>query len=347
MSSVDLAETGVVPDWLIRLGIRRMLRDRLRQLSPRNCEAAEASHLEFLEQTRRSPIALVPELANDQHYEVAPRFFETVLGGRLKYSCGWWPVGVRDLDTAEARMLDLTCRRAQIRDGMTILDLGCGWGSLGLWIAEHYAECRVLALSNSKLQRDFILGRCERRDLSNLEVLTADINVFDTERRFDRVVSIEMFEHLRNHEAILSRIARWLAPDGKLFVHIFCHREYAYPYDSEGDGNWMGRHFFTGGMMPSDRLLLHHQRDLVLDRKWRVSGLHYHQTCEAWLANLDERRAEVLPVLAEVYGPAKAELWLQRWRLFFLSCSELFRFRRGDEWFVSHYRFRRREERLG
>lgn len=338
MNGTELAEAGLIPDFVIRQGIRRMLRDRLRQIAQPDCEASLEAHSAFAESLRRGPIALVPELANAQHYEVTPAFFERALGSRLKYSCAWWPEGVADLDAAEEAMLELTCQRADIRDGMSVLDLGCGWGSLSLWIAQTRPHCRVLAVSNSKLQREFILDRCERDGLGNVEVVTADVARFHPDRRFDRVVSVEMFEHLRNYEEILCRIATWLRSGGALFVHVFCHREHAYLYESDGD-NWMGRHFFSGGIMPSDRLLSGFQRDMILERQWRVDGRHYQKTCEAWLENLDAQGRDILPILAETYGRDEAPLWLRRWRLFFLGCSELFGYRKGQEWWVAHHRF--------
>jgi cyclopropane-fatty-acyl-phospholipid synthase len=339
MRGLGLAESGLVPDALVRIGIRRLIRRRLRELESGGCETAAGAERAFREQRRASPIAPLPERANQQHYEVAPAFFERVLGPRLKYSCGLWPTGgVADLGAAEEAMLALTAERAELRDGMRVLDLGCGWGSLSLWIAERHPRSRVLAVSNSKPQREFILARCAERGLSHVEVVTADVNHFAPDRRFDRVVSVEMFEHVRNHELLLSRIASWLEPEGKLFVHHFSHRARAYPYEIRGDDDWMGRHFFSGGMMPSDDLLLHCQRDLVVEDRWRVSGLHYQKTCEAWLARQDAARAALLPILAGVYGEAGARTWHQRWRLFFLACSELFGFRRGDEWGVTHVR---------
>jgi cyclopropane-fatty-acyl-phospholipid synthase len=343
MLGMSVVESGSVPDALVRFGIRRLLRRRLRDVTRVDCEAAEEVNRAFRAQLEASPVALVPELANQQHYEVAPAFFEEVLGPRLKYSCGLWREGVSDLAASEEAMLALTCERAEVADGMRVLDLGCGWGSLSLWLAQHYSGCRVLAVSNSKLQREFILRRCAHLGLDNVDVVTADINHFAPGQRFDRVVSVEMFEHVRNHELLLARIANWLEPQGKLFVHHFAHREYAYPYESQGEDDWMGRHFFTGGIMPSDDLLLHCQRDLVVERNWRVNGVHYHKTCEAWLARQDARRDALLPILADVYGDGEAERWFQRWRIFFLACSELFGYRGGNEWWVTHVRMAPRD----
>jgi cyclopropane-fatty-acyl-phospholipid synthase len=244
-------------------------------------------------------------------------------------------------------MLALTCERAGIEDEMRVLDLGCGWGSLSTWIARNYPHCRVLALSNSKDQREHILSRRDTLGLTGLEVVTADVNYFEASDRFDRVVSVEMFEHVRNHPLLLSRIARWLEPEGRLFVHAFCHRSLAYPYEAEGESNWMGRHFFTGGMMPSDAWLLRCQDDLRVLRQWRLSGEHYQRTLDAWLRNLDTSRELAREILQDVYGPDQASIWLQRWRLFLLACSELFGYRGGQEWWVGHYLFGLRALRSG
>jgi len=343
MFGIGLAEKGWVPDPLIRIGIRQLIRERLRDLEKHDCEARGEANRLFREQLCASPVALVPELANEQHYEVAPAFFERVLGNRMKYSCALWAEGVGDLDTAEASMLRLTSERAEIRDGIDVLDLGCGWGSLSLWIAEHYPNTRVLAVSNSKPQREFILARRDLLGLENVEVVTEDVNTFAPDRRFDRVVSVEMFEHVRNHALLLSRISSWLEPGGKLFVHHFAHRECVYPFEAAGPNDWMARHFFTGGIMPSDDLLLHLQRDLVVEEQWRVNGVHYQRTAEAWLSLQDANRDALLPILEEVYGAGQGALWFERWRLFFLACAELFGYRGGNEWWVTHVRMASRE----
>ena len=344
MDLIDLAERAILPDWLIRVGIRRLLAARLREGERRDQASPGESLRQFVEELRRSPIAIATDAANVQHYEVPAEFFRRVLGPRLKYSSCLWPQPSTTLPEAEDAMLDLFCRRAQIEDGMEILELGCGWGSLCLWIAQRYPGRRVLAVSNSRTQREFIESRCRELGLDNVEVVTANVADFGTDRHFDRVVSVEMFEHVRNYDELMRRIATWLKPGGKLMVHIFCHARFAYPFETEGASNWMGRHFFTGGIMPSDDLLLHFQRDLVLEQHWRVSGTHYARTLEAWLVQCDRQRADLLSLFEAELGRQDAARQLQRWRLFFMACAELFSYRGGNEWFVSHYLFSRRSE---
>ncbi len=335
----SLAEKGWLPDSLIRLGIRRLLADRLRQASRETGpEAPPDAKAAFYAATCSQPLAVETRAANEQHYEVPAAFFVKTLGPRLKYSCALWPDGVNDLAASEEAMLRLTCERAGLTDGQRILELGCGWGSLSLWMAEQYPASTILAVSNSQSQRTFIEEQAAARGLPNLTVKTCDMNDFATDRTFDRVVSIEMFEHMRNHAELLRRIRGWLEPAGKLFVHIFCHRDWPYLYETEGANNWMGRHFFTGGMMPSFDIFAHHPDDLIVEQSWKVSGIDYSRTLEAWLQRMDTQEAELRAILAPVYGAENTTCWWNRWRMFMMACSELFKYRGGDEWFVGHYR---------
>lgn len=318
-----LAEAGIVPDGVVRPAIRWLNVLKLRELS-----RVELSTV--LRRLDESPIAVHCDLANQQHYAVPPEFFQLVLGPRLKYSCCWWDRGTTDLAAAEEAMLDLYCHRARLEDGQAVLDLGCGWGSLALYLAGRFPSSRILALSNSSEQRTFI----EARAPSNLTVVTCDVNDFAPSERFDRIVSIEMLEHVRNYGRLFPRLAESLEPGGLLFTHVFCHREHAYLFDARSEADWIERNFFSGGVMPSAHLLAYRCAPLVPEAFWPVPGHHYEKTANAWLARLDARADQAL----ELLGSRRA---LVQWRLFFLACAELFGYRGGSEWMVAHHLFRK------
>ena len=339
--ALSWVEQGFVPDAVVRRGIRRLCEQRLRELGDGDAERSAAITEDFVRSMRAAPTAPLPELANQQHYEVPAEFFALALGPRRKYSCAWWPEGVDDLAQAEERALAATAARAGLANGQRILELGCGWGSLTLWMAERYPASRIVAVSNSHSQREHIVAEAMRRGLVNVEVVTADMNGFDTAARYDRIVSVEMFEHMRNWESLFARVHGWLVPGGRFFMHVFCHRATPYPFEERDASDWMSRHFFSGGMMPSDELAIRVSGALRLRERWRWDGTHYEKTANAWLANLDAARPEAMQVLERVYGAEQAAVWLQRWRLFFMACAELFGHARGQEWWVSHYLFER------
>ena len=336
---LGLAERGLIPDALLRYGIRQMCAQRLREERDGGVAAQAERFDRRIAELRHSPVAIHTEAANAQHYELPAAFFKLCLGPRLKYSGCWYPRGDESLGEAEDAMLRLYGERAELRNGQRILELGCGWGSLTLWMAEQYPDAYITAVSNSHGQRRHIEAQCRQRGLHNVRVITEDANTLALDAaQFDRCVSVEMFEHMRNYQTLLGRIAQWLKPGGKLFVHIFAHRTLMYPFETAGEDNWMGRHFFTGGLMPAADTLLHFQQALQIEQRWLIDGTHYQKSANHWLQRQDGQRDAVMAVLKEAYGE-HAALWFQRWRMFWMSCAELFGYADGQEWLVAHYRF--------
>ena len=336
---IQLAESGMLPDFLIRAGIVSNCKSRIKNETSVNLEDLQEKKQEWISVMKESPIALVPDKANQQHYEVPPTFFMHVLGSNLKYSSGYWPNQKVTLDSSEEYMLSISVNRADIKNGQRILELGCGWGSLTCFMAKKFPNSQITAVSNSKDQRRFINNRCKENQISNVNVITADMNDFNFEKMYDRVISIEMFEHMRNYKQLLSKIAECLKSDGKLFIHIFSHNSLVYPFENKGEADWMAREFFSGGMMPSHDLLLYFQDELKIEKTWRISGVHYEKTSLAWLKKMDKNKKKIMKIFSETYGKNNANLWFQRWRIFFMSCEKLFGYNNGSEWGVSHYRF--------
>lgn len=332
--AITLAERGLLPDALIRTGIRALLAERIASL-----EANPRTDAEWIEHLAVKPLAEETDAANEQHYEIPAAYFKTVLGKHLKYSCGLWPEDCTSLDESEAVMLKLSCERAELANGQRILELGCGWGSLSIWMAEHYPESQITSVSNSNSQREYIESQCRARGLSNLEVITCDINDFKADEAYDRLVSVEMFEHVRNHRQLFGQISDWLKPGGKCFVHIFTHRDQTYLFEARSAKDWMSRYFFTGGIMPAATLLPSAAAGILeCEQRWTIHGAHYSKTLEAWLKKQDLAKDEVMATFRECYGK-DAKRWFQRWRIFYMACSELFAYKDGEEWPVMHYRF--------
>jgi len=336
-----LLAAGCVPDPLVRVGIRGLLRRRRREMLAGGAEGRQERLRAFIAAMAESPIAVATQESKEQHYEVPTRFYELCLGPHLKYSSAYYDADTRDLGAAETRMLALTAGRARIRDGERVLELGCGWGSLTLFLAKRFPKARITGVSHSRTQREPILAQAKARGLRNIRVITQDMRDFAINERFDRVVSVEMFEHMRNWQALFGKIDGWLKPGGTFFMHVFTHRECPYLFETRGEDDWMGRYFFTGGMMPSDSLALAVCAPLGLADHWRVSGTHYARTAEAWLANMDGHKPEIMELFAECYGTAQARRWWNYWRVFFMACAELWGFDQGEEWGVSHYLFER------
>jgi cyclopropane-fatty-acyl-phospholipid synthase len=336
-----LLERNKVPDFLLRIGIRKLLAQRLKDEDRGSPEANRKAVQTLVGELKSSPIAIETGAANEQHYEVPTEFYQYCLGKHLKYSSGYWKDGVTDLDTAENDMLDLTCTRAELKSGQEVLELGCGWGSLSLYMAARYPESRFTVVSNSRTQKIFIDQQSLLRKLSNLTVITADMNTFSIDQTFDRIVSVEMFEHMRNYELLLQKIGSWMKPQGKLFVHIFTHPTLAYKFEVKTESDWMSKYFFSGGIMPSDDLLLFFNKDVSIEQQWKLNGIHYSKTAEAWLRNMDAHKKEIIPLFEMTYGKENALKWWVYWRVFFMACAELWGYHKGEEWIVSHYLFKK------
>lgn len=335
----SLLEKDKIPDFLLRKGIRTLLAQRLRDEDKGSVDANQEQLMRLIESLKKDPIAVETKAANQQHYEVPTAFYQYCLGKHLKYSSGYWKPGVEDIDTSEKDMLELTCNRAELADGQDVLELGCGWGSLSLFMSARYPESRFTVVSNSSTQKLHIDAQAAERKITNLQVITADMNTFSVEKRFDRIVSVEMFEHMRNYEKLLEKVSSFLNPGGKLFVHIFTHRDFAYKFEVVDESDWMSKYFFTGGIMPSDHLLLYFDTHFTIEQHWRVSGMHYSKTSEAWLKNMDAHKKEIMPLFESTYGKEQAVKWWVYWRIFYMACAELWGYKNGQEWIVSHYLF--------
>ena len=334
---LTLLKTNLIPDCFIRAGIKRLLRDRLELEQLGNADSSMTRKLSFIESMSESPLAIHTKSANERHYEVPTDFYLRVLGRHLKYSSCLWEDDTTDLTAAEEAMLSLTVERADIRDGMKVLELGCGWGSLSLYMAKRFPNAEITAVSNSRTQKEYIDQESAARGISNLNIITADMNEFQPpERNFDRVVSVEMFEHMRNYELLLNRISGWLKDDGRLFVHIFVHDRFAYPFETDEEDDWMARYFFTGGLMPSYDIFNYFTKNMEVEHCWKVNGRHYEKTLNAWLAKMDSQRNKLTPLFRQTYKHEWRTWWVY-WRIFFMACAELFGYQKGNEWFVGHY----------
>lgn len=335
-----LLEKGVLPDPVIRFGIRGLLKDKLKEEKKLFSLNGESQKQKIIDELKQSPIAVNTQEANEQHYEVPTEFFQLVMGDYMKYSCCYWNEGVDDLTDAEKKMLEIYIERAELKDGQDVLELGCGWGSMSLFMAKTFPNSNITGVSNSATQKKYIDSKVEELGLKNLTIITCDMNQFQIDKTFDRVVSIEMFEHMRNYQKLFSKVHSFLKDDGKLFVHVFTHKDFAYLYEAKDENDWIGKYFFTGGVMPSNDLFLHFDDYLTLDEMWKVNGRHYEKTSNAWLENMDENRDKIIPILKKTYGNEYRKWW-NYWRIFFMSCAELWGYDKGREWMVCHYRFKK------
>ena len=338
---IKLSEKQLIPDFAIRYGIRTLLKKRLDSLVSNNPETNIQDKIDFIHKMNSSKIALVPELANKQHYEIPANFYKYCLGRHRKYSSCYWEDNTKNLDEAELLSLKLTTQHAKLTNGQNILELGCGWGSLTLWMAKKFPKSKITAVSNSSSQKTHILEQAKKRNLNNISIITEDMNNFNPKTRYNRIVSVEMIEHMRNHGRLFKKINTWLKPGGLFFMHIFVHKTQPYLFEVQDEDDWMSQYFFSGGMMPSEDLPLFFQEDLKIIDQWSWSGKQYEKTANAWLANIDSNKEKVMKALEKIYGKDNSKKWFQRWRIFFMSCAELWGYRDGNEWKVVHYLFKK------
>ncbi len=339
-----IVENGYLPDSILRFGIRRLLKKRLEAIGKKKAVHGEDLVADFVDAMDASPVAALPEKANEQHYELPPEFFINSLGSHLKYSCGFWPDDSSSLDESELEALKITVERAGLEDGDAILELGCGWGSLSLYMAEALPESQITSVSNSSSQADYIRNQASIRSIKNLTVVTCDMNDFEPGQRFDRIVSVEMFEHMRNWRELFKRVSNWMKDDASFFMHIFVHTDSPYFYEDESEDDWMTRYFFSGGIMPCKSLPSMFDDHLSVEQSWVWNGGHYEKTSNAWLARMDSQKQVLYPYFESCYGPSAANKWWVRWRLFYMACAELFGYRSGDEWMVGHYRLTKKQD---
>ncbi len=332
---IDTAERVPLPDVIIRAAIHRLCS----RTAVRLASGSKESDAAFAREMEHRAIAEHADAANSQHYEVPAAFFAHVLGPNRKYSSCFYKEAASTLREAEEEALRQTEEHADLADGQSILELGCGWGSLSLFMARQFPRSDVVAVSNSSSQRQYIESEAARRGLTNLRVVTADMNAFDPGEQFDRIVSVEMFEHMMNWRQLLTRLRSWLKPDGRFFMHIFTHRAGTYLFDRADREDWIAQHFFTGGVMPSHHLIRQYADLFAIEKEWRWSGTHYQRTALDWLANFDAHTDAIEAVLRPVYG-RDTPLRMRRWRWFFLATAGLFGYADGDEWGVSHYRMK-------
>ncbi|KAK9213159.1 hypothetical protein WN943_002546 [Citrus x changshan-huyou] len=335
-------ERNLLPDAVIRRLSRLLLGGRLRSGYKPSAELQLSDLLQFAHSLREMPIAIQTDKAKEQHYELPTSFFKLVLGKYFKYSCCYFSDASKTLEDAEKAMLELYCERSRLEDGHTVLDVGCGWGSLSLYIAQKYSNCKITGICNSKTQKEFIDEQCRVLELQNVEIIVADISTFEMEASYDRIYSIEMFEHMKNYQNLLKKISKWMKEDTLLFVHHFCHKTFAYHFEDTNDDDWITKYFFTGGTMPSANLLLYFQDDVSVVDHWLVNGKHYAQTSEEWLKRMDNNLASIKPIMESTYGKDQAVKWTVYWRTFFIAVAELFGYNNGEEWMVTHFLFRKK-----